>query len=48
MIKESLRKWPPTDATTRVIDVDDFKIENYLIPKNTIVNVLNKIVYFIK
>ena len=39
VIKETLRKWPPANGTLRKIDVDDYKIENYLIPRDSLVHV---------
>lgn len=35
MIKETLRLWPPAGGGSRNIDVDDFKINDFLIPKGT-------------
>lgn len=35
VIKEALRKWPPVEGSGRIVDIDDFRIENYSIPKDT-------------
>ena len=34
-IKETLRLWPPAGGSSRCINVDDFKINDLLIPNGT-------------
>jgi cytochrome P450 len=35
VIKETLRLWPPAGGSSRCINVDDFKINDLLIPNGT-------------
>ena len=44
VIKEALRKWPPVEGSGRIVDRDDFKIENYCIPKDTYLHVNNHLI----
>lgn len=44
VVKESLRLWPPASGGVRRINIDDFNIDNLIIPKGSIMIVrLHKI-----
>ena len=40
VIKESLRLWPPASGGVRNVDVNDFKIDGFLVPNGSIIIVI--------